>query len=459
MQVGVKKGDVIWSYLSVITTFVASVITLPIIIYYLDGDMLGLWYVFSSLGSITILFDFGFTVTFSRSITYCWSGAKKLTKIGVSDSVSSETDFEMMRNILYTCKRIYLIIALTAFVLLISVGTYYIFYISREISGYTHILSWLIYAIGAFLNLYYNYFDSFLRGVGAVKQANQNRVYARVAQLVVMLILLMSGLGLLGLSIAYLVFGVVFRVLGRSSFYSYQNIGEQLKKVQTPIQKSVFKEMFLTIWFNAWRDGVVSLSIYLSGQATVLLCSLYLSLTETGIYSIGMQIANVVAMLSSALYVTYQPSIQSNWVRGDIREVSRIMSLIVKVFIFSFIAGAIVVTTLGIPILKYIKPDVIIEIPILIGLFISQFMIRYRDCYTSFFSCTNRLIYMPAFLISSILCIVFSVVLLKYYGMGMWGLVIAQIISQGLFNVWYWPLKAKIELKNSAIVKANEERT
>lgn len=390
MNIGVNRKDVIWSYLSVITSFVASVITLPIIIYFLEGDILGLWYVFASLGSVTILFDFGFTVTFARNITYCWSGAKRLSKQGVSDDVSTETDFVMMRDILYTCKRIYLVIAGLAFLLLVTVGTFYILHISRGITGYTHIIAWIVYAFAAFLNLYYNYFDSFLRGVGAVQKANQNRVFARIAQLVVMVVLLFLGVGILGLSIAYLVFGVVFRMLGKNAFYKYQGIGEKLKEVTEPVQNSVIKKTFQTIWFNAWRDGVVSLSSYLSGQATVILCSLYLSLTDTGIYSIGMQIANVVLMLSSTLYVTYQPSLQSNWIKRNIPEVKRIMTLIERVFILSFVAGVILVVTIGLPILRYIKPDVIIGVPVLLGLFLGQFLIGYRDCFTSFFWVTCK---------------------------------------------------------------------
>ena len=448
MIVDVNKRDIIWSYLSVITSFAASVITLPIIIYFLDGDILGLWYVFAAIGSITILFDFGFTVTFARNITYCWSGAKRLSKQGVSEEVSSETDFVMMRDILFTCKRIYLVIASIALVLLSTVGSLYIIHISKAIPGYTHIFAWLIYALAAFLNLYYNYFDSFLRGVGAVQRANQNRVYARVAQLIVMVVLLSLGSGILGLSIAYLVFGVVFRILGKSSFYNYQGIGEKLKTIQEPIRKHVIKDTFNTIWFNAWRDGVVSLSAYLSGQATVLLCSLYLSLTETGIYSIGMQIASVVLMLSSTLYVTYQPSLQSNLVQGNYTEVRRIMNLIKRVYILSFALGVLLVVTIGLPILRFIKPDVIIGVPVLMGLFLGQFMLGYRDCFTSYFSCTNRLIYMPAFIISSIACVLLAIVLMGIFKMGMWGLVIAQVVSQGAFNVWYWPAKAKKELKD-----------
>ncbi len=447
MDVSINRSDVVWSYLGVIVSFTASVITLPVVIYFLDGDLLGLWYVFGSIGGITLLFDFGFTVTFARNITYCWSGARALKKTGTTSNVAGEPDFKMMRDVLYTCKRIYLIISLTAYFLLLTIGTVYVVHISSGIEGSQHIIAWLIYSTGAFLNLYYNYYDSFLRGVGAVKQANKNRVFARLAQLAAMLILLLSGCGILGLAIAYLLFGIVFRSLGKLTFYNYKGIGEELKKVSEPVENGTIKKLFTTIWYNAWRDGVVAISAYLVGQASVVLCSMYLTLSETGMYSIGLQIANVVQVFSSTLYVTYQPALQSNWVKGNKEEVKRLMLRIIKVYILSYVVGVIGVITVGLPILRLIKPDVIIGIPLMLTIFASCFILGYRDCFTSYFSCTNRLIYVRAFLISSILCVLLSVVLIQCVHLNVWGLVVAQIISQMVFNAWYWSLKAHRELK------------
>lgn len=446
MQIQINKSDIVWSYLGVIVSFTASVLSFPVVIYFLDGDLLGLWYVFASIGSISLLFDFGFTLTFARNITYCWSGAKELKKIGTNDSVLHEPDFSLMRDILITCKRVYLVISLFALLLMLTAGTCYILYISREIPGYNHIVAWIIYSVSLYLNLYYNYYDSFLRGVGSIKQANQNRVFARLFQLVIMVLLLIIGMRILGLAIASLSFGIIFRFLGKYYFYNYKNIGKELNKIKSPIDGSKIKNLFFTVWFNAWRDGVVTLSIYLSSQASVILCSLYLSLTETGVYSVCLQIVNIVMSLSSTLYATYQPMIQSFWVKKDILNIRLIMARILIVYISSFLIGTLGVVLLGVPILHFIKPELIIPIPLLLGLFFSMFILKYRDCFTSYLSCTNRLIYMPAFLSSSVLSILFSLIFLHFFNLGTWGLVIGQLLSQVIFNAWYWPLLVNKEL-------------
>ena len=78
MRIELTRKDVGWSYIGTIVSMGANFFMLPFLIYFLDGDMLGLWYVFSSIGAIAALFDMGFGVTFARNITYCWSGAKKI---------------------------------------------------------------------------------------------------------------------------------------------------------------------------------------------------------------------------------------------------------------------------------------------------------------------------------------------------------------------------------------------
>ncbi|MBR1543003.1 MAG: hypothetical protein IJ628_10400 [Bacteroidaceae bacterium] len=452
MEVKVNRSDIIWSYLGVIVSFTASIITLPIVIYYLDADTVGLWYVFNSVGAITILFDFGFSVTFARNINYCWSGASKLEKKGQGGDILNEPDFLLMRNILYTCKRIYLILSSLALLLMLTIGTVYILHISSHISGHTHIIAWIIFSVAAFLNLYFNYYDSFLRGVGAVKRANQNRIFARSVQLLLVIVSLTLGFGLLGLSISYLVFGIVFQTLGNRYFYSYQNIRQQLNRITRKVNTKEVKELFRTIWYNAWRDGLVSLSIYLSGQASVIICSLYLSLSETGTYSVGLQIANVVAIFSATLYTTYQPALQHNWIKKNMDEVRRIMRLIVLTYIITFFTGSIAVITVGLPILKLIRPEVIISTELMAGLFISQFIIQFRNCYTSYFSCTNRLDYMPHFVFASVLTIILSIVFIQWGNMKTWGLIIAQIISQCIFNIWYWPIKAHREMHQPVVL-------
>ena len=450
MTIKLTKRDIIWSYIGTILSMGMNFIMLPFLMYFLDGDMLGLWYVFASIGALATLFDFGFGVTFARNITYAWSGARQLKKEGVNFSENIAPDFVLIKKILSTCKIIYGIIAGVSVFALLTVGTYYVSYISREVSGGHQLFAWFIYSVGVFLNLYYGYYASFLRGVGNVAQANKNTVYARVIQLFLMIVLLVSGFDLLGVCIAYLAYGTVFRLLGKKYFYQYKNIGYELSRLKKKIPRGEIWEMVGIVWHNAWRDGLISFSNYFCIQASTIICSFYLSLAETGAYSIGVQLATAIAVIAGTMYNTYQPELQSAYVLNDRAKMCKIMSVIVMSFVYLYLAGILLFCIGGLPILQFIRPSATVSYSVLLGLCAYQFILQLRNCYTSYFSCTNRIIYLRAFLCSSILCTGLSLYLAGSCQLGIWGLIMAQIVSQAVYNVWKWPWLAHRELHFSA---------
>ena len=449
MRVNLSKKDVIWSYIGTIMSMASNLLLLPFIVYFLDDDMYGLWGVFASIGAIATLFDCGFSVTFARNITYCWSGASGLKKEGVQFTEQKEPDFVLMKKVLATCKKVYLIVSTAALVLLIVAGTAYVMFISRNLSGVNHIIAWLIYAVSAFLNLYYGYYAAFLRGVGAVDQANKNTVIARSAQIVLTVLLLFLGFGLIGTCVAYLAYGMIFRVLGKNKFFAHENIGEKLDKICYVPSNEEVNELFIIVWHNAWRDGVISICNYFCNQASTIICSLYLSLGQTGMYSLGVQIASAIAQIAGALYTAYQPTLQEAYVTQNKNKMQKSMSVIITSYLFLFILGTIGVLVVGVPFLRIIKPNYSISVSVLLGLCVFQFMMKFRNCYTSYFSCTNRINYLNAFVISSILTVILSFLFTGAMKLGLWGLIIAQIVSQAVYNFWHWPCLAHRELEMS----------
>ena len=446
MKINLSKQDILWSYIGTILSMGANLLMLPFLMIFLDENTLGLWYVFASIGAIATLFDFGFGVTFARNVTYAWAGARELKKEGAELAINSEPDYRLMKKVLKTCKIIYGIIAGSALLLLLTLGTGYVIFVSREINGYTYIIAWIIYAVAVFLNLYYGYYASFLRGVGNVAQANKNTVWARLLQIILMVVLLFMKFGLIGACVAYLAYGTLFRLLGKHYFYKYKGIGENLSKVKYEPSGDEIKEMISIVWHNAWRDGAISLCNYCCNQVSTLICSAYLSLAETGTYSIGVQIASAIATIAGTLYNTYQPELQVAYISADKDKMRKTMSMIVVSFVYLFFLGTASFCVIGIPFLKLIKPSAVVSIPILIGLCVYQFILKYRNCYTSYFSCTNRIIYVGGFTISAILCVGLSFVAIGPLNMGIWGLISAQIISQAVYNLWKWPSLGHTEL-------------
>lgn len=445
MNISVGKKDVIWSYASMALTMVVNLFLLPLYIYFFTPDMVGLWYVFISIGSIALLFDFGFSVTFARNITYCWSGASELKKQNVSFSNSGEVNFSLLKVVLTACRLIYAVLGDIALILMLTAGTYYVGTLVDNSSNTEAYVAWGIYATAIFLNLYYSYYISFLRGVGAITLANKSIVYARLLQMIVTVILLLCGFGIIGASTGYLLYGLGFRLFGKRYFYQYERIGQRLRDVVDTVAVSTI-DIFRTIWYNAWRDGIVSISNYVSTQATIIIASMYLNLTDTGIYSITIQLTTAVAVVASTLYNTYQPAFQNAYITKNIERLKELFSFSVTLFIVIYWIGIIGLWVIGIPLLNMIKQGFIINDAILWGAAFMQFIIYYRNCYTSYFSCTNRIIYVKSFIVSSFIGFILSIVLMHYLAYGIWGLIGGTVISQLGFNSWYWLYKAHEEM-------------
>lgn len=448
MSIRISNRDVIWNILGTTLSMGANLLLLPVVIYYLNSDMLGLWYVFTSIGAVAQLFDFGFSATFSRNVSYSWSGATRLQKSDVvyADKELDEPNFNLLNLIIKTCKILYLIISLIVLVAILACGTPYILYISSHISDKSFLIGWLIYSIAIFLNLYYGYYSPFLRGVGGVTQVNQNMIVARLLQIIATVLLLCLGFGIVGACSAYLVYGVAFRTLGKFRFYRYNQIGERLKEIDEKPAKAEISELFKIIWYSAWRDGLVSLSNYLSSQASTIICSLYMTLTITGSYSLGLQVATAISMVSAAYFSAYYPKLQSAYVRNERDTIIDIMSKVICVYLLVFILCTVVTVFLILPFLAYIKPESVVSSGLFLLIATGQFLIGFRNLYTTYFACTNRIIYTKAFVISSILGVALQLLFCGLLDLGAYGLALGQILSQAVFNVWYWPRRAHIEL-------------
>ena len=87
MEIKIKRRDVVWGYLGTITSMLANLVIIPFVLYKLNNDEIGLYYIFVAVSSISQLFDFGFSPSIARSVAYIWTGVKELKKSGDRKSV------------------------------------------------------------------------------------------------------------------------------------------------------------------------------------------------------------------------------------------------------------------------------------------------------------------------------------------------------------------------------------
>lgn len=447
MKISVSKYDAVWGYLSTAFSMCINFIMLPFILYFLSIDEVGVYYIFTSLSAVGTFFDFGFSPCFARSISYAWSGAKSIDSEGGSYSISNNPNYELLKKIIKTCKILYFFIAAFALVLALTFGSIYIYKLVEKLDNPgRYLVSWYVYALSIFLSLLYGYYTAFLSGIGAVRYANKAMVIGRVIQIIVCIFLLFCGLNILGVAIAYFCYGFSFRFIAKHYFDSYNNMKRTLKKITIKVTRKDITELLVKIWPNTWKEGIVTLSNYIANQGTTIICSCFFSLYETGLYSLTNQLVQAVVSIASAMYNTFMPTLQSAYSNNDRESQRNSLSAVVISYVLIFSFGMISLLIFGRPIVSFMSSEYHLDLVLLLGIGFYQFILKYRNCYCTYFSSTNRIIYYKSYFISAIGSIVLSIIILSIVNIGIWGMLMPHILVQIIYNFWYWAFKAHKEL-------------
>lgn len=435
-KVNISGKDVFWVYTSRILTIGVNILLLPVILKFLTEDELGLWFVFSSISQVVTLFDFGFNSTISRHMTYAWCGAEHLEKTSVSDIYGNETNVELVSEIIQTCKIVYFLISTVALITMASVGTLYIFSVIRDGMTRNILLSWVIYIFAVFFNIFYGYWSSLLQGIGAVAERCKMSVYSKFIHILVAVVLIYSGLGLLGVVISYFISGLLFRFIGK--YYFNKQIDGLTLIHNSGVDK--IKKCFSNVWGTAWKDGIVMLSQYLSTQANTLICAYYIDLSTASVYGLMSQIISIIGSISTSYYSAYQPVFSGAYLRKDTAEQKRILCTTDFIFKVFFLLGIITFYFIGLPIIHIIRPSLKIEIGFIFYLSLFYYIFYQKDLFSSMIAASNDIPYWKSYVVTAMVSIILSVILIKYANLGICGLVAAQLITNAIYNCWRWPL-------------------
>ena len=435
-DVSIRKKDVFWVYTSRFLTIGVNLLLLPLIMKFLGEEELGLWYVFSSISQVVNLFDFGFNSTISRHMTYAWSGAEHLEKTSVSTKYGKEINVELVSEIIHTCRFVYLLISGIALIVMLTVGTGYIYAVTGEAMNKNILFSWIVYMFSVFLNMFYGYWASLLQGIGAVEERSRISVYSKFIQIIVATVLILNGMGLLGFVISYFLSGVVLRFLGKHYFDKRTEGLSCLRKIEF----HRIRECFTNVWGTAWKDGIVMLAQYLSTQANTLICAYYIDLASTSIYGIMTQIVSIISSIATSYFTAYQPAFSSACLRKEMDVQKKIICITVYIYKGIFLLGSIALFVVGIPILKIIRPNIEIGFVFSLLLCLFYYFFSQKDLFASMIASFNEIPYWKSYVITALATVAMSVLLIERYNMGIYGLVMAQLITNLVYNCWKWPL-------------------
>lgn len=440
MLIRTRKSDVAWSYIGTVVSMSSGFVLLPFLLRFLTDNELGLWYVLTALANLAMLFEFGFNPTFARNIVYIMGGAQRLTKEGVGTGCAGDnTNWHLLNVVIRASKMIYAGIAVMALVLLATIGTVYIAYITENMDGRVVWLSWAIFVVAIFLNLYFLWTATVLRGYGDVAGQNKATTVAKISQLAVSTVLLLAGAGLLGASIGYLVNSLGMRLVAMFMLRKHHEIEAERKMDVVPVRFDEVKRALSTVAHIAWRDGVVQLALYCSTQAMSILSSLFLGLSETGTYSLLFQLGNAICSFASTYPRSFYPAMQFAFAESDMIQERRYAASGIFAYWSLLILGVVGGCVVVLPLLPLFKPDVSIDYLLFIGLCGYLCLLQQHSIFCNYIINMNEVPYMRGYLAAAILGVSLVGLFCGVLGMGSWGIVLGQALSQIVYNNWKWP--------------------
>lgn len=450
MKFELNNKDLIWSGLSTFLKIGGNVLLIPIVLIKLPAETVGLWTVFLGVSSFVTILDFGFLSTFTRNVTYVFSGSKRLHTTGFEKAnCCDEIDYSLLLGLISAMQWFYKRLALIVFIILISVGT---LYVNKVIANYDNIkldayVAWIILCFTSTYNIYTLYFESLLLGRGYVRKSKQINIIGQLFYIAIAVILVFLNLGLLSLIISQLFSVVIIRILSYKVFYN-QEIKKHFQETDVVLTKDVLK----SIYPNAIKVGITSFGGYVVNKSTVLIGSLYLPLELIASYGITMQVIGVVSSIGTLFFMTYQPLIVQLRVAGEkVKLKSEYLKS--KVFLLLiFIVGLILLIIIIPNLQNFIKVDTkFLDVEIALMLLIVMYLEMNHSISAGFILTKNEVPFMKASVISAISVIILLIFMLDYLEIGIFALIIAPGLTQAVYQNWKWPSVVRKDLEITII--------
>jgi O-antigen/teichoic acid export membrane protein len=451
LQIKTTKKDYLWSYIGYFLNLSVNVILLPVILHFLSQEEMGIWYTFVSIYTVIILIDFGFTPTLVRSLTYAWSGAKEIKPEGVSYIKNiGDPNRHLFATIFLATKRLCFILALAVLLLMTTCGTIYIHYISKGLVNKSIVIAWILYSIGGWANIYFNYLVLGLKSTGAIADSQQAVVISKIVQLIVSSFGVINGGGLIALSVSYIISGFAMRIVARIKFYTHGNIGEWLHEETVNITGDEIIKTFRILWFNAKRAGSVVIASTIMMQSGVLFCSAFIGINATAVYGLCIQLNTVLFGVGQIFYQTNIAALTNAKINGDKRKQQRIFSTAVVVLWCIAIPGIIVLAFCGNFLINLLGSNTPIQISVLLLVCLYMLLEQNYSLSTNYISLSNTYPFMKSFVISAILQVSAFFGLIIFAELHIWHILLINTASRLFYISWKWPLECLKELGMTA---------
>lgn len=449
-DIDVNKKDVIWGYIAQFLSMGSGIITLPFILNHLSADEIGLNYIFITISGIVALVDLGFAPQFARNFSYIFSGAKDILEEGIAET-DEKIDYRLLKYVLASAKHIYGALSILSIVILLCVGTPYVYEVTHSFTAVPNCLTtWVVYSAGIFFQVYFTYYSSMLIGAGLIKEQKYTIVVHKLLYMVIVIGCLYLGLGLVSVALGQLIAPFAGRWLAHHYFYT-PSLRQELAKHIANDKKIIF-DIFRKLWYNAKRNAVMNIGAYAILRLSMFIAGLFLSLAEFGSYGLMVQLTAILGVSSCTYIQILQPKLASLRAKSKLPELLASFSKGMKIYYLMFITGSIVFIFWGEPILSLIKSNATLPSRSILAVYCIVMFLEYNHVnFSILISTNNHIPFAPASIITGTAVVIGVFLVVKFTTLGILGLILVQGLCQLVYQNWKWPYEALKEYNISFI--------
>lgn len=434
----IGKKEIAWSYAGTFFTIGAGVILLPFMLNKLPSETIGIWTVFQTISMLVFMMDMGFKPSFSRNLSYIFSGVKALQREGITqDPDTAEVDYSLLNGTLKAMKQLYSWFALAALVLLGTIGTVYFIFLLKKYSG-DHadaIIAWILVVLINCYNIYTLYYEALLTGKGYIKESQQINILGQLCYLVLSIVLIYCGFGLTAIVGSQAVSVVIRRILSYRVFYNPE-LKSRLANAGTQDSIPILK----AIYPNAIKSGLTSIGGFLVNKSSVFICSLFLPLPVTASLGITIQVMEILNRCGVVVYTSTLPKIAQFRVERNIPELKRLYLYSVLALVLVFIGGSTALILLGNPILELLHSEtLLLPSAMLCTMSLIYFLEENHIIATGYIMADNRIPFFIPSLLSGAGTVVLMLLFMRVFDWGLWGAILAPGVAQLVYQNWKWP--------------------
>jgi hypothetical protein len=432
------NSPTITTWLSYSTKAISLFGILPLILKKFPAGDIVLWYLFFTVIALQSLADFGFRQTFSRLISFAYSGADDIGTFGTNAKNSktetkSEPNVALLNSIVSNMKFIYLWLTLFLFVLMVTLGSWSMLKPIKDSSNPTNSwIGWGILVLISCVSFYGKIYMNFLEGLYKIALVRRIETLTSLGSILSCIAVLTIAPSILNLLIVnqFWLLVVMFR-----DWYLCKTIDDRLY-TRVSIKLPFNKDIFLKIWQPAWRSGISGLmSVGLTNLTGVIYAQIGTTANVAG-YLLALRIINQIKEISMAPFYSNIPLYNMLRVKNDlntlIAKLKRGMLLSHLVFVIGFVGVGLLfnhVLTLLHSHVKFVDQNLWIMLGI--AFFVHRFGAMHMQVYLT----TNHNVSHIADGVSGVLYIISAIILSKY--IGIYSIPTGMLIGYLGFYCWY----------------------